>query len=115
MKEESGLKLPKRKRNPDDGELDITPMIGLLGTLLGMMKAFAKLAVGGASVDVSKLALDIQFALITTALGLAIAIPLVLGTAYINVQIKKMEDLVGYGLNQFLEIFKEANIRFPNK
>lgn len=53
--------------------------------------------------------------MITTALGLAIAIPLVLGTAYINVQIKKMEDLVGYGLNQFLEIFKEANIRFPNK
>ena len=91
------------------------PMIGLLGTVLGMMKAFAKLAVGGASVDVSKLALDIQFALITTALGLSIAIPLVLGTAYINVQIKKMEDLVGYGLNQFLEIFKEANIRFPNK
>ena len=91
------------------------PMIGLLGTVLGMMQAFAKLAVGGASVAVSKLALDIQFALITTALGLSIAIPLVLGTAYINVQIKKMEDLVGYGLNQFLEIFKEANIRFPKK
>jgi len=91
------------------------PMIGLLGTVLGMMKAFAKLSVGGATVDVSKLAEDIQFALITTALGLAIAIPLVLGTAYINVQIRRMEDLVGYGLNQFLEIFKEANIRFPGK
>jgi biopolymer transport protein ExbB/TolQ len=91
------------------------PMIGLLGTVLGMMAAFAKLSVGGASVDVSALAKDIQFALITTALGLSIAIPLVIGTAYINVQIKKMEDLVGYGLNQFLEIFKEANIRFPNK
>ena len=91
------------------------PMIGLLGTVLGMMAAFAKLAVGGASVQVDKLAQDIQFALITTALGLAIAIPLVLGTAYINVQIKRMEDLVGFGLNQFLEIFKEANIRFPNK
>lgn len=91
------------------------PMIGLLGTVLGMMAAFAKLSVGGASVDVSKLAQDIQFALITTALGLSIAIPLVLGTAYINVQIKKMEDLVGFGLNQFLEIFKEANLRFPSK
>ena len=88
------------------------PMIGLLGTVIGMMGAFAKLA-GSEGVDPSQLALDIQFALITTACGLAIAIPLVLATAYINVQIRKMEDLVSYGLNQFLEIFKEATIRFP--
>lgn len=89
------------------------PMIGLLGTVLGMMAAFAKLADPNATVEVSKLAQDIQFALITTALGLAIAIPLVLCTAYINVAIRKMEDLVSYGINQFLEIFKEATIRHP--
>lgn len=91
------------------------PMIGLLGTVLGMMAAFSKLADPNATVVVSKLAMDIQFALITTALGLAIAIPLVLCTAYINVAIRKMEDLVSFGLNQFLEIFKEASIRYPNK
>ncbi|MDA7902248.1 MotA/TolQ/ExbB proton channel family protein [Mariniblastus sp.] len=91
------------------------PMIGLLGTVLGMMAAFSKLADPNATVEVSKLAMDIQFALITTALGLAIAIPLVLCTAYINVVIRKMEDLVSYGLNQFLEVFRECNIRFPNK
>ena len=91
------------------------PMIGLLGTVLGMMAAFAKLADPNATVVVSKLAQDIQFALITTALGLAIAIPLVLCTAYINVVIRKMEDLVSYGTNQFLEIFKESSIRYPNK
>jgi biopolymer transport protein ExbB len=91
------------------------PMIGLLGTVLGMMAAFAKLAIPGADVEVSKLAMDIQFALITTALGLSIAIPLVLCTAYINVAIRKMEDLVSFGVNQFLEIFKEATIRYPKK
>lgn len=91
------------------------PMIGLLGTVLGMMAAFSKLADPNATVEVSKLAMDIQFALITTALGLAIAIPLVLCTAYINVAIRKMEDLVSYGINQFLEMFKESNIRYPNK
>jgi len=84
------------------------PMIGLLGTVLGMMKAFAKLADPNAQVVVSKLAMDIQFALITTALGLAIAIPLVLCTAYINVVILKMENLVSYGVKQFFEIFKNA-------
>lgn len=93
--------------------IKVAPMIGLLGTVLGMMAAFAKLAIPNANVEVAKLAQDIQFALITTALGLTIAIPFVLCTAYINVQIKKMEDLVSYGVNQFLEIFKEASIRFP--
>ncbi len=89
------------------------PMIGLLGTVMGMMGAFYKLG-SGDSVDPAALAQDIQFALITTACGLAIAIPLVICTAYINVQIRKMEDLVSYGLNQFLEIFKEAIIRYPS-
>jgi biopolymer transport protein ExbB/TolQ len=71
------------------------------------------LATPGQAIDATQLAQDIQFALITTACGLAIAIPLVLCTSYINVQIHKMEDLVSYGLNQFLEIFKEATIRHP--
>jgi len=89
------------------------PMVGLLGTVMGMMGAFNKLAVPGKAPDPAELAKDIQFALITTACGLAIAIPLVLATAFINVQIEKMKDLVSYGLNQFLEIFREALIRHP--
>ena len=89
------------------------PMIGLLGTVMGMMAAFAKLAIPNADIKPDQLAKDIQFALITTACGLAIAIPLVLCVASINIRIRKMEDLVSYGLNQFLEIFREANIRHP--
>jgi biopolymer transport protein ExbB/TolQ len=89
------------------------PMVGLLGTVMGMMGAFNKLAVPGKAPDPAELAKDIQFALITTACGLAIAIPLVLCTAFINVQIEKMKDLVSYGLNQFLEMFREALIRYP--
>ncbi|MCH2178360.1 MAG: MotA/TolQ/ExbB proton channel family protein [Mariniblastus sp.] len=88
------------------------PMIGLLGTVLGMMGAFSKLA-GADAVEANKLANDIMFALITTACGLAIAIPLVLAVAFINIKIRKMEDLVAYGVNQFFEIFKEASIRHP--
>ncbi len=91
------------------------PMIGLLGTVMGMMGAFTKLAIPDTQPDPAELAKDIQFALITTACGLSIAIPLVLCVASINIQIKKLEDLVTYGLNQFLEIFKEALIRFPGK
>jgi biopolymer transport protein ExbB/TolQ len=81
------------------------PMIGLLGTVMGMMGAFANLSAGN-KVDATQMASDIQFALITTACGLAIAVPLVLATASINVRIRKMEDLVGVGLGRLFESFK---------
>jgi len=83
------------------------PMVGLLGTVVGMMGAFSKLA-SSENVEPTALADDISLALITTACGLAIAIPLVICTASINVRIRKMEDLVGSGLTRFLETFKAA-------
>jgi biopolymer transport protein ExbB/TolQ len=88
------------------------PMLGLLGTVLGMMAAFAKLALS-ATVEVTSLAENISFALITTILGLLIAIPLTLCVSYINIQVRKMEDLVSYGINQFLEVFRQALIKYP--
>lgn len=81
------------------------PMVGLLGTVVGMMGAFGKLA-GGDKVEASHLADDIAVALTTTACGLAIAIPLVLCTASINVRIRQMEDLVAVGLTQFFDALK---------
>lgn len=90
------------------------PMVGLLGTVMGMMGAFAKLGLSK-TVEPDVLAKDIQFALITTACGLAIAIPLVMATASINIKIRKMEDITTYGLNQFLEIFRESMIRYPQQ
>lgn len=83
------------------------PMLGLLGTVVGMIGAFAKLATGdGAKPE--DLAGDISTALYTTACGLAIAIPLVMCTASINVRIRKMEDLVGAGMTRFLDAFRTA-------
>lgn len=81
------------------------PMVGLLGTVIGMMGAFSKLAAGD-KVNPSMLADDISLALVTTASGLAIAIPLVLSTASISVRIRKLEDLVGTGMTRFLETIK---------
>lgn len=83
------------------------PMLGLFGTVIGMMGAFSKLA-ARENVDPTVLADDISLALITTACGLAIAIPLVLSTASINVRIRKMEDLVGSGLTRFMDSFRAA-------
>ncbi len=83
------------------------PMVGLLGTVMGMMGAFKTLATQE-NVKPDQLAGDISLALVTTACGLAIAIPLLLATASINVRIRKMEDLVAAGLTHFLESFRSA-------
>lgn len=83
------------------------PMLGLFGTVLGMMSAFGKLG-GESRVGATGLAEDISLALITTALGLAIAIPLSLFVASANIRIRKMEDLVNIGLARVLEIIDTA-------
>ncbi len=51
------------------------PMLGLFGTVLGMVNAFAVLASGAGSVDPGSLAGSISTALLTTFWGLMIAIP----------------------------------------
>jgi biopolymer transport protein ExbB len=85
------------------------PMLGLFGTVIGMMGAFANLG-SGTKVDPGQLAQDIFFALITTAIGLATAMPLLVCLAAINVRIRKMEDLVSAGLTRLLEAVKFVNV-----
>jgi biopolymer transport protein ExbB len=54
---------------------NLSPLLGLLGTVLGMINAFANLESAGSKVDPALLAGGIWEALLTTAFGLVIAIP----------------------------------------
>jgi len=82
------------------------PMLGLFGTVIGMMGAFGKLS-AAAEVSPDKLAGDIMFALITTAIGLSIAIPLVIALASISNNVAKIEDLTSTALTRLQGIFQE--------
>lgn len=53
----------------------VAPLLGLLGTVLGLIESFSRLGMAGSRVDPSMLAGGIWEALITTAGGLAVAIP----------------------------------------
>jgi biopolymer transport protein ExbB len=53
----------------------ISPLLGLFGTVIGMIGAFDKVAAAGALGDASLLGGDISKALITTAAGLTVAMP----------------------------------------
>lgn len=85
------------------------PMLGLLGTVIGMINAFAKIAAAGQTgTDPKLLATDISFALITTALGLTIAIPLVMAGNVIHVRMGKLQDSVQQDLGEFLDDLSAA-------
>lgn len=58
-----------------DSVSQLAPLLGLFGTVLGMIEAFQALQDAGSSVDPSLLAGGIWVALLTTAVGLAVAMP----------------------------------------
>ena len=68
----------------------LTPLIGLLGTVTGMIKAFQAVAIHGTG-DPSVLANGISEALFTTAGGLFVAIPALIFYNYLN---KKIDGIV---------------------
>lgn len=86
------------------------PMLGLLGTVIGMISAFQQLdlaqSAGGEGGE--QLAGAISVALFTTAAGLAVAIPLVLAGALINVRIGRLQDGVQHWIGEFLDDYEVA-------
>ncbi|MBS8227991.1 MotA/TolQ/ExbB proton channel family protein [Vannielia litorea] len=68
------LALMGRRMNALEAVVQAAPMLGLLGTVVGMIEAFGRLSQAEGAVDPSVLAGGIWTALITTAVGLAIAI-----------------------------------------
>lgn len=60
----------------------VAPLLGLLGTVLGMIDAFQALQETGAQADPAALAGGIWEALLTTAAGMAVAIPAALALAW---------------------------------
>jgi len=69
------LKLQLRRAYPLAIVATTAPLLGLLGTVFGMIGAFDTVAQAGALGDPSLLADDISKALVTTAAGLVVAIP----------------------------------------
>ncbi len=56
----------------------VSPLLGLLGTVIGVMDAFIGIAIGGSG-NISAVAPGVAEALVTTVFGLAVAIPAVIG------------------------------------
>jgi len=90
IQEANGLEVPLLERNliALSTIASISTMVGLLGTVLGMIRSFAALGHTGA-VDASKLAVGISEALINTAGGLFVAIA---GIVAYNVFVTRVDN-----------------------
>jgi biopolymer transport protein ExbB len=79
------------------------PLLGLLGTVLGMIKAFMVIQEMGGKVNAAVLAGGIWEALLTTALGLAIALPTMVAHSYIVSRIDRYEAGLQEGSVTFIK------------
>ncbi len=82
---------------------NIAPLLGLLGTVLGMIKAFMVIQEMGGKVNAAVLAGGIWEALLTTAIGLAVALPTMVAHSYIVSRIDRYEARLHKGSVTFIK------------
>jgi biopolymer transport protein ExbB len=82
---------------------NITPLLGLLGTVIGMIKAFMVIQEMGGKVNAAVLAGGIWEAMLTTALGLSVALPVILGHSYLVSRVNKYEARLQDGAVTFMK------------
>ncbi|HOJ18959.1 MAG: MotA/TolQ/ExbB proton channel family protein [Ignavibacteriales bacterium] len=79
----------------------IATMLGLLGTILGMISSFDEIAKGGKG-DPAVVAGGISIALLTTAGGLVVAIPAVLAYSFLKRRLEKIINQIAPFSNHFV-------------
>ena len=72
----------------------VAPLLGLFGTVIGMIEAFQAMQKAGATIDPSVLAGGIWVALLTTAVGLAVAIPSSLFANWFESRLEREEHAI---------------------
>ncbi len=75
-----------------DATVQIAPLLGLFGTVLGMISAFQALQNAGSEADPTVLAGGIWVALLTTAVGLAVAIPMAFVSSWFEGRIEREKE-----------------------
>lgn len=81
----------ERFLNPLGTIATIAPLLGLLGTVIGMIKVFAKMQGTEGAANIATLSGGISEALVTTAAGLTVAIPALIAHRYL---LRRIEALV---------------------
>lgn len=88
----------------------LSPLLGLLGTVLGMIEAFRQMEQAGSQVDPSVLSGGIWQALLTTAVGLVVAIPAVVAFNWLDRKIERYGQTIE---NTVTQVFTQRLYHSP--
>jgi biopolymer transport protein ExbB len=91
----------------------VAPLLGLLGTVLGMIQAFAQVERFGANVNPALLAGGIWQALLTTAYGLTVAIPAMSVSYLLQNRVEQVREMMLEAATQTLSA--ASKMREPRK
>ncbi len=83
------------------------PMIGFLGTVLGMVRTFMDMAAAGGTVDMSLLSGGMYVAMVTTVAGLVVGIPAYFGYNYLVARIEKLVFRMEANSIAFMDILNQ--------
>ena len=86
----------------------LAPLLGLLGTVLGMIEAFQALQTAGSQVDPAALAGGIWVALLTTAAGLSVAMPTSIALSWFEAQIDRERAMAEHAFTVLVTPTSEA-------
>lgn len=79
----------------------ISPLLGLLGTVLGMIQSFQELELAQGAANASVLAGGIWQALLTTAAGLVVAIPAAIGATLLSGRVESATHMIEAAVGRF--------------
>ena len=106
---EEVLRLSQERLEYYDSNLDtlkviamVAPLLGLLGTVFGMIDAFQQMELAGNNINPSTLSGGIWEALLTTAVGLSVAIPTVLFESYFRATNEKLKINIEHSVTKLL-------------
>ena len=85
---------------------NISPMMGLLGTVIGMLRCFNEISQVSGSIDPKQLAAGIFEALVTTCLGLIVAIPTLYFYAIFRNRLDELAGEASVAAEQIIACFK---------
>jgi len=91
--------------------IGIEPLLGFLGTITGLIRAFMAWEKAGSNITVSALASGIYEAMITTAAGLMVAVPYYLICNFIVSRIKYISYELSDSSMQLIEVLSETRLR----
>ena len=109
--EKAGFRAARRELRPLEVGLGLlgmiamlSPLIGLLGTVVGMIEAFRALSEVGGAVDPSLLSAGIWVALLTTAAGLIVAIPATVAHGWFEGRLARFADLAEQTIGEAADV-----------